>query len=373
VADIPEVEILNLLNYGDEPALVSAALARMRNSLPEWEPREGSTELALIEGLAVMLGPLIMATQMAPKEMLIHLMTLYGVTRNPGYPASVMIDILTSPTVGEKIVPRGTRFRLQLDDAGNTVDLLTDDQITISPEDLKGWVRARAETPGAEMNGTAPGSVLDTIDPLPFIESVITQGVVTPGAGQEDLDAFMRRSGTILARQTSVLVLPEHFQYAAAEQVDVGRALVLNNYNPTDGSAVGATLGHVAVAVADTIGNPLPVERMTEIRNSMDTKALASLAIHVITPAYTQADFPITVRKTASATDTEVAVSVDSAIREAFGPLAWTWGTTISPYMIVAVVSRAYGVDEVISVPSAIALPGVAPLAIIRSVDVTVQ
>jgi uncharacterized phage protein gp47/JayE len=370
--DIPEIETLNLLAFGDEPALVSAGLTRMQNSLPEWEPREGNTEVVLLEGLAVMLGPLIMSMQIAPQEMMEQLMALYGVTRDPGTTASVNLEIRVSPSASEKVIPAGTRFRIDADGMGNTVDVLSIDALTINAADTMGVVRARAEEIGEMLNGLAIGSVVEVVDALPFAEAVNTADAVTPGTGVESDTSFIARASAILARQTSTLVLAEHFQYAVASRADVGRARVLNNYNPDAADPSIEAPGHVTVAATDIIGGALPPETMEEIEGNLAGQSLASLTIHVIAPTYTEVDLAVTVRKTPLATEEEVQASVDAVLRAALNPLSWDWAPTVSSYRLVSVLSRASGVAEVVTVPADIDLPGAAPMPVVDSITVTV-
>lgn len=370
--DIPEIENLNLLNLGNEPALVSAAVTRMANSLPEWEPREGNTEIVLLEGLAVMLGPLILSMQMAPREMMEQLMALYGVERDPGTAASVTLEIRTSPSASEKTVPAGTRFRIDVDGMGNTVDVLSVDALVINAADTIGQVLAVAEEAGPTLNGLNPGALVEVVDALPFAESVITAGPVTPGSGRESDTRFMGRAASVLARQTSTLVLAEHFQYAVSSRTDVGRALVLNNYNPDAADPSIEAPGHVTVAVTDTLGNALPAGTMDEIAGQLAGQSLASLTIHVIAPTYTPVDLDITVRRRTDATHEETLAAVDAVVRDALSAAKWDWAPVLSTYRLVSIVASAPGVAEVIEVPADFPLAGPAPLPALGILAITV-
>jgi hypothetical protein len=319
-----------------------------------------------------MLGPLIMSMQIAPREMMEQLMALYGIERDPGTRASVTLIVRVAPSASEKIIPAGTRFRIDTDGMGNTVDVLTADEVVINAADTSGLVRATAEDIGEMLNSVVPGSVVQVVDALPFAESVNTEGPVTPGREVEDDTSFMGRASSTLARQTSTLVLAEHFQYAVASRTDVGRAKVLNNYNPGAADPSIEAPGHVTVAAADLAGNALPPETMEEIEADLAAQSLASLTIHVIAPTYTEVDLAVTVRKTMTATEEEVQAGVDAVLRDALSPLNWDWSPTISTYRLVSIIAAASGVAEVVTVPGDIALPGAAPMPRVDTITVTV-
>lgn len=368
--DIPEVEALNLMQFGGEPDLVDAAVTRMASILPEWVPRAGNTEMVLLESMAVMLGPLIMSLQIAPTVMVESYMALQGVLRDDGRKATLTLDLIVSPTAQEKIIPSGTRFRIDVDGSGNTVDVLTTDTVIIAAEDTRGYVPAEAELPGIDLNGLPDSTPVAAVDALPFVESIITSDEVTPGADPEEDESFLARASAHMARQNSTLVNPLNFQYAVAGQLDVGRALVLNNYNPATPSVEAA--GHVTVVATNVVGNPLLEVRTNELKTWLAAQALASLTIHVIPPTYTHVDLAVTVRKSASAEASDVEIAVEEALRGAVGFRTWDWSNTLTGYRLVSLLSQVTGVVEVITVPADINLPGDAPMPIVDNVTVTV-
>lgn len=368
--DIPETEALNLMNFGGEPDLVGAAVKRMALVLPEWVPRAGTTEMVLLESMAVMLGPLIMSLQIAPAVMVESYMALQGIARDPGRKALLTLDLIVSPTAQEKILPAGTRFRIDVDGSGNTIDVLTTDTVIIAAEDTTAYIPVAADISGSDLNALPSGSVVAAVDTLPYAESIITFGDVTPGADRESDESFMLRASAHMARQNSTLVTPENFQYAVAGQLDIGRATTLNNFDPAFPLAVSA--GHVTVVATDTLGDPVLPGRATELEVWLAGQALASLTIHVLPPTYTEVDLSVTVRKAASADASDVEDAVEIALREAIGYKAWDWSDTLSSYRLIGLLSQVPGVAEVVTVPADITLAGPAPMPVLDSITVTV-
>jgi uncharacterized phage protein gp47/JayE len=370
--DIPEYEALKLLNFGTEPDLVNAGVAYATAVLPEWQPRAGNTEMVLMEALAVMLGPEILAVQMLPGQIIEQLMTLYGVTREDGNPVTGRVHVNVTNSAPIQVIPAGTRLRLTLAETAETVDFLTTDELQIiTSESLTGQVDVYAEFLGTVGNFTPADTVLDMVDSLPFVESVKTATVLSGGAGPENDSIFQGRAAATLARLTSTLVLPESFQYAAASRPEVGRAKVFDLYDPAN-PTVDPAVGHVTVAVASQDGTALAPAVTAEIGYWLTNQALASLQVHVIDPTYTVVGLAVTVKPSFGFTTAQVQESVEAALRAWLDPRTWDWNPVIGQYAIVAKVAAAAGVAEVTAAPANIPLAGKAPLPTVGTVTVTV-
>lgn len=369
--DTPELENLRLLNYGTEFDLADAAVSYAKTLMPQWTPRQGNTEMVLIQALALMLGPETLAVNIMPYRMLEQLMMLYGVHRSPGLPAKGRMKILVTPSSPIQIIPAGTRFRMPVGASGLSVDVLTDDELQIITSDtLEGSVSVTAAREGSDTNGTPAGTVATIVDNLPFIEMAELDQPLEDGADVEGDSRYYGRATAVLGRLTSTLVLPEHFSFAALGRADVGRAITFNLYDPNTPGTPQA--GHVTVAVADLDGLPLPAPDMENIRQDLSAKALASLTIHVIPPTVTTVDVAVTVRAVPGYTVAEVSASVAAALENWLDPANWRWESTVTKFGIVGVASQAAGVLEVTAAPDDIALPGKAPLAQAGTITVTV-
>ncbi|QKY79796.1 baseplate J protein [Arthrobacter phage Bumble] len=369
--DVPDYQYLELLDTGTEPDLVAAAVARMASAIPEWVPREGNTELVLLEGLALMLGPEIMALRMVEYAMTERLMGLYGVTRDPGLPASGRAAFTVTLSAPIQTIPAGTIVRFHVEGTGETVDLATVEELRIvTSEGLTRDVAVAATDTGITGNGAPAGTELEVVGVYPFIDSVELSAPLSGGAAPEDDASFMSRASALLGRQVSTLVLPEHFQYAALSRPEVGRAKVLDLYNP---AAPGSSApGHVSVAVAAVDGTALTAGQRTEIENALEEQALASIAVHAISPTYTAVNLAVSVRAAYGADLAVVKAAVEASLREWLSPATWDWLPSVGQYAIVSRVASVPGVAEVLTVPAAVALPGAAPLPTPGTITATV-
>jgi hypothetical protein len=369
--DVPELENLNLLNAGTEVDYADAAVTYIQSVMPEWQPRGGATEMVLIEALAVMLGPEILSLQLLAPRVVEQFVGLMGTVRSEGVEARGRVEFTVTNSSPSQFVPAGTRLRLNLDASLESVDVFTTEDLTIiTSETLTGQVNVIADRIGSLPNGSPAGAPLTVVDNLPFIESVVLATALLGGQDLEDDGVFAGRAAATMARQTSTLVHPEQFAYAALSKVGIGRALTLDNFDPA--APTVTTYGHVTVAVAGLDGLAVSSDLMTETRNDLAEQALASLTLHVIAPTYTPVDIAVTVKAQAGWTEAQVTESVTAALTAWINPLTWAWDDAATQFEIVTVVGNAPGVKEVTAAPATITLTGTAPLPTLGTIAVTV-
>lgn len=369
--DTPEYETMNLLNYGTEPDLVAAGIAYAQAAIPQWQPRVGNTELVLMEALALKLGVEVMAIQMLPEQILEQLMTLYGVTRDPGLPSAGKVRFTVTNSAPMQEIPAGTRLRYTLGATMETLDFVTQEPLTLlTSEQLTGVVSVLSELPGVRSNGLPTGTALDVVDNLSFIETAVLAETMGRGVDVETDAQFYSRAASVLSRLTSTLVLPEHFQYAAVATPGIGRARVLDLHNPAAPTVQSA--GHVTIAVADIQGEPLDEVARAELAGDLKAQALASLTLHLIDPTYTTVDLAVKVKASFGFTAAQVEESVRAILSGWLNPASWDWSSEVGQYAVVSKVASAAGVAEILSVPATTKLAGTAPLPRLGKLTVTV-
>ncbi|QJD53361.1 baseplate J protein [Arthrobacter phage StevieBAY] len=370
--DAPEIEALKLLQYGTESDLVEAAVTHIQSVLPDWEPQQGNTEVVLLQALALMLGPEIMAIQMLGDRVIEGVMGLYGVTRSAGTAATGRVAFTVTNSNPTQVIPLGSRLRLVVSSTGETVDLLTTEELQIiTSESTTGEVNVIAEVVGDTANGMPAGTFVSTVTALPFVETAVLALPMSGGAGEETDGSFLGRAASTLARQVSTLVQPQQFEYAALTRAEVGRAKAFDSYNPAvPGSP---QWGHMTVAVANQSGQAISSGVMTDIENWLTSQAIASMLVHVIAPTYTVVNLNITVKADVGQTAADVRANVEAALREWLSPVTWPWDSTVEQYAMISVVGNAAGVKSVTTVPATITLAGKAPLPTVGTINITVN
>lgn len=354
---------LTLLDL-DAQELTDQAITDATSKLPEWVPREGHTEVVLLESQALITAELVYAVNRLPSAVLDALLTLYGLEPDPGTPATGSVTFTTSAAT-DVLVPAGTRLRLIYDNGDSSVDLLTDADLLIVAGAGEGTTAVTAVENTAAINGLTGD--LELVDSVVAIDTVALVAGMTGGTDPEDSAAYQARGANLFRRLVSTLVLPEHFTAAALEDPAVARATTLDLYNPDAGSgAPGDHPGHVTVAASAPAGDPLTPEATTALVASLEEKAHAALEVHVIAPTITDVDVTTTITATAGAVAADVEAAVEQAITDYLDPDRWEWGGTVYRNELIALIDGVDGVDRVVDVtiPAGdVALAGVAPLA----------
>lgn len=360
----PEIAAMNAVDVGTEPELVSLMTRFLQARRPSWTPNTGNIEVMLFEAFAIALNAEMLAIRNLPYELVRQLLSYDGVIPDDGAVASTRVEFRVLPSLDAQVIPAGTRLRLTLDESvGESVDLLTEEPVTIYPDggNNVGYASAVGEFMGSAANGTPAGTPLEVIDNLPMVDGVYLYTPVLGGRDPETEEQYAARAEQARSAKTTSLARVENFENYAAGSPLVGRAHVLDLYDPAIPGVVAP--GHITLVVTDPSGSPLTESNAAALEEDIADMALASLNIHVIAPTYTTVDMAITVR-VASGYDPEVvSAGVEEAIRAWLTPERWDWAPAITPYMVVGRVDPIPGVAEVIAVPATINLPGAAPLA----------
>lgn len=279
--DSPELVPITLVDLTEQD-LVDIALTDAAVKLPEWEPREGNTEVVLLEAQALITAELVYALNLLPDSVLEAVIGLYGLERDLGAPPAASFQFATSAAT-ETVVPAGTRVRItyNTDDA---LDFLTNTDLLI-PAGGTATVTATAEENTDELNGSPTGITVELVDAILAVDTVTLTGNITGGRLLEESPAYRQRGANLFARLTSSLVLPSHFTAAALEFAGVARATTVDKYNPT---AVLPTPGPVT-ATPSTTGGTLAAGTYSYrvSATNADGETLASAAVTAATTGTT--------------------------------------------------------------------------------------
>lgn len=206
-------------------------LAQIR--LPDWRLNEANVEVILLEALAQEVDELVFTANRLPGAVLEVLLKLYGVNRDLGAPASATLRFEAGDTLGYTI-PALTVARAEV--APDVfVGFRTDAVATIPAGSRFVDVFAVAEEPTTSVHGLPAGTRLSLVNPLVFVERVTLQTQPTGGRDEESSGALLERGQAILQRLVATLVVPKHFEAAAALHAGVHRVRAVDNYNSDAG------------------------------------------------------------------------------------------------------------------------------------------
>lgn len=345
--DITAYVDLRLYDITDQE-IVDTGLAAAQLNLPGWVPREGNTEVVLMESLALEISEAVVAINRVPGAVVAALLLLAGVDKDYGAAPIATATFTLGDTLGHTI-PGGTRLYLVLDDGTTITFLVEPPGLTVDPGDDTGTVSIIGDIFTDQANGILAGTRLVMADPVPFIERVELGTAVADGRSAETDDEWRDRGVARLSRLSDALVLPRHFEAAALERSEVARALALDLWDGSGGSP-GDDPGHITVAVLGDGGAALSAPAKAAIETDLEDRAVAILDVHVIDVTIEAVAVTIEMHPLDGYDTGEVSDAVEEAVAAYINPLTWQWGGTIRLFEIVSLVDRVDGVDYVTSV-----------------------
>lgn len=357
----------------DAQTIFDTALALAQVNLPGWTPREGHTEVVLLESLAFEVSEAVFAINRLPATLTELLLGLFGVERDDGAAATATVRFNVADTFGHTIAA-GTSLRLELGDE-LVVDFETNVGVVIAPGSMTGVVAATALTNGAEAHAALTGTALKLLDAIAYVETVVLETQPTGGRPAEETSAYLDRGVQTFSRLVSTLVVPEHFTAAALEDPAVFRAFAVDNYNSDAGSGVpGDHPGHITLAVLGPGGATLSAGAKTTLDASLESRSMANLAVHLADPTVTDIDVTASVVSLPGYATADVEAAVVTALGNYLSPDTWAWGNTVRRNELISLLDGVTGVDYVASltVPAAdVTLAGYANLVDVGVLTIT--
>lgn len=329
--------------------IIQTALAALQLNVPELTLREGSMEVLLIESVALEIAEAVTAINRLPGAVAEAVLHLVGVDKDYGAPATATATITFGDSLGHR-VPAGTRIYLPLAGGSVVTFLVEPPDLVIASGVTSGVVNLISNTNTAAGNGVAAGTALTLADPVPYIDSVVLATAVADGRDPETTDSWRDRGVATLSRLTSTLVLPRHFEEAALANVNVGRALAIDLYQPGLGHSPGADPGHITVCVLATDGTALSSGTKTAIQADLDSQAAAMLIVHVTDITVVTVAAAVHVVALPGYDTTVVQTSINQTLTAYLNPLLWNFGRSIYLNEVISLVDRVPGVDRVVTV-----------------------
>lgn len=321
--------------------LVAQAVTDAVTKWPLWIPREGNTEMVLLELLAVEIAEAAYALNRLPALVLEGLMSLYGVTKSAGTKAGCNVTFTASDTLGHTL-PIGTRVRVADRDA------VTTSVLTIPAASSTGTAAVEMVTATAAANLIPTGTVVVAVDPVSWLQSAVTASVTAGGTEPETDATYLVRAAQVLQRVSTSLVTAAQFTAHALGTSGIGRATTIDLYNPVASfSGPGSDLGYVAVAVTDPNGNVLTAPVKAALQADMQARCHAGLQVTVMDGAKQTIPVTVTVKRFLTHTAAQVQANVTAALQAFLNPAVWTWGRAVQPSDLYAVIDSAAGVDYV--------------------------
>lgn len=352
--------------------MIDLMVARATADLPEWVPEPGNTEVVLIERFAEVIEGLGFTANRLPSAWLAGLAALMGNGRFMGTPPRAAVTF-TASTTGVT-VPVGTVLRY-MTSGSEPVTLLftTDADCVLDVGGVQGTVEITGMSNTSQGNGAPVGTLLEVIDPLPYVDVAALTTVVAGGSDPEDADRFILRTVQGLAALQRTYARPEDMAMRVLYAWPmVARSRVIQRWDGDPLTTPGTVTGHGTVILGGSGGSIVAPEHKSAAMVDLQEGSAGHVALHQVDVEPVLVDVVATVVKRSGAADATVRAEVRAVLAAYLDYLTWPWEATIEPNEILARIDTAASVDYVVEVttPATAITMGPAQLPILGTVTI---
>lgn len=199
------------------------------------------------------------------------------------------------------------------------IDFETTVDLVVAPGPTTGDVPIVAQIAGAAGSGISGDAVLISPTYL-FVDSVEIASPTTGGLDGETGQGYIDRLPDEIPTFSSKAILIEDFAAIARADLEVFRALAIDNFVPPSTTGVE---GAVTVALMDSSGAPVSSGAKTRVENALEGGRVLNLDVHVIDPAATQVDVDFTATAFPGYDPAAVEAEAIAAIQTFLAPVTW--------------------------------------------------
>ena len=343
----------------DEEEMVASAIDALPDEITDRS--RAHWLIAAIEAMGAFYGMSMYWINQWPTKLLLKVIELLGIEREPATAATVSSLTFTSAasTVTDVTVPAGTVVKTG--SGADAVEFATDVALTVPSGGGTANVAATATETGAATNVSA-GTLTKLDVPVAGIASVTNASAASGGQDRESLDQMIART-PLAVRSQNRIVTDEDAANVAARVDGVSRAKALGAHYFFEDELKGG-LGAYAVGILldGTLNDgALSSELEGEIVEELESKALASLLFtpFLVPVRLVYIESVEVVLKTGYVL-ASVAAAIEAALEEyltAYDLIGedgrtiegsgWEWGETLYANEIISLIDRVEGVKRV--------------------------
>lgn len=172
---------------------------------------------------------------------------------------------------------------------------------------------------GADGSGlTGPAELISP--PLIWLAGVELQGTTIGGVDGETPDEYVERFADETPTLSTKAILIRDFEALARRDLEVARALAIDNFVPPSTTGVA---GAVTVALVTAEGTAVSSAARARVEATLEEDRALNLDVHVIDPTFTDVDVAFTITARAGYDTAAVADEAEAAIAEFLSPARW--------------------------------------------------
>lgn len=201
------------------------------------------------------------------------------------------------------------------------VGFVTTEDLTIPPLATSGQVAIAAIEPGAAGSALTGADVSLVAPTYVWVDSITLDAITIGGRDGETGEEYVNRLADETPTLSAKAILIEDFEVLARRDLEVHRALALDNYVPEPPTS--DVPGAVTVALQDAAGEPVSEAAELRVKTTLEAGRVLNLDVHVIAPTYTEIDVSFTAECHAGADPDIVEAEAEAAIAAFLSPATW--------------------------------------------------
>lgn len=357
----------------DASTIYTDAVEYAKTSFPEFTPRVGTIENALLEASSFQTMYMVDAVNRLPDGLMEGLLKLMGFNRVSATASEATVEFEVTVNTGVTI-SAGTVVSYDVTVDGVLTQYLyeTETDLVIASGNTTGTTSVVAVNP-SEYPEIPVGSTLTLVSTSPYILDVTLTALASVGKDAETDTEYFRRGATFLASLNNSLVTSSQMtNYIAVTYPTVARFKV---YDLTDSADMDfsepAVAGEVTIALCDSVGDPIGSAQKTIIQDDLESRTVAGLNINLYDMQIFDVDIAVSVVVETNYSTATVSTAVSAAIEQYLSIAGWDWKQDIDSRRLVAIAAKVPGVSYVVS--AACTLPTAVPtLATASSGNITI-
>lgn len=349
------------------------AVEYAKTSFPEFTPRVGTIENALLEATSFQTKYMVDAVNRLPDGLMEGLLKLMGFNRISATASEATVEFEVTVSTGVTI-SAGTVVSYDVTVDGVLTQYLyeTEEDLVIASGNTTGTTTVVAVTP-SEYPEIPVGTSLTLVSTSPYILDITLTALASIGKDAETDSEYFSRGATFLASLNNSLVTSSQMtNYIAVTYPTVARFKV---YDLTDSADMdfdaASSAGNVTIALCDSVGDAIGTAQKTIIQNDLESRTVAGLNIGLYDMQIFDVDVTAEVVVEPNYSTATVSTAVSAAIESYLSITGWDWREGVDQRRLIALAAKVDGVSYVVSVSCT--LPTAVPaLATAAGGDITI-
>jgi hypothetical protein len=341
---------IDLTLYDLEPSSIyDEAIAYARTSVPEFSPRAGTLEDAIMQACAYNTSLIYSQINRLPDGLMEGLARLTGLERLEATFATGTVDIEVFDNNGATIAA-GTVIQYEeiVDDIINSYPFETVTDLVIASPNTTGTVAIKAIYAG-QYPALLTGQALTLVSPAPAVISLSLDTTLLVGTDTETDTEYFNRATQHFASMSSVLTTKTQLaNYIKANYPNIPYFGVFDlTVNSNLAWSAGNSAGNVTIAVANTVGGNLTSPEKAALLADLQSKCVAGLSIYLVDLSKVDMSVQCNIALLTGYSSLEVRTAVDEKLTSVLSYEGYNFSGSIVKNELISLVATIPGVKYV--------------------------